>query len=242
MTRAAHRRQWARTAKTARIVTVLTAVLATVAGCVAFRSPQPSPGPGEPSAGSATTAPATPTTSTNDKPSEDVVLARAMGAHAEQGVVISELMLNKTNLDPGVQALAVVVAISQRNASADVHAWLIGPGRQASSSSPSTARSPGSERDRRDSETVRKQMLDLERADGPLAERLYLQLMARHHQRAGAATDEVLARGHDTTLVDLARRLGEIQATQLKALQQHEKALPPPLPGLTPPSGRVEPR
>ena len=169
-------------------------------------------------------------------------MARTMAAHADEGVAISELLLSKTDLDPDVQALAVVVAISQRNAAADLRGWLRGPDRRLPSASSSTSGGTDAGIDPQDSGNLQEQMHALRRADGPLAERLYLQLMVRHHERAGAAAAEVLTRGRDAALVDLARRAAEIEATQLTALQQREAALPPPMPGLTPPSGRVEPR
>lgn len=237
----------ARSATAARGLAVLAVVLVIVlvitAGCSTTRPPgSPSADPGEPFSSSPSAVSAAATTSSSDGSADDVALARTMAAHADEGVAISELLLSKTDLDPDVQALAVVLAISQRTAAADLRGWLRGPARRLPSASPSPTSGTSTSSGPQDSDTLQTQMRALRRADGPLAEWLYLQLMLRHHEQAGAAAAEVLTRGRDTALVDLVRRSAEIEATQLKALQQPEAKFPPPVPGLTPPSGLVEPR
>lgn len=240
MSRATADRVQARSATASRGVAALAVVLVVTTGCSTTRPPgSPSTGPVGPSSSSPSALAVTPTTSSSA--AGDVALARTMAAHADEGVAISELLLSKTDLDPDVQALAVVIAISQRTAAADLRGWLRAPDRRLPSSSTDGGGTDAGI-DPQDSGTLQKQRGALQRADGPLAEWLYLQLMVRHHERASAAAAEVLARGRDAALVDLARRTAEIEATQLTALQQREAAFPPPVPGLTPPSGRAEPR
>lgn len=84
-----------------------------------------------------------------------------------------------------------------------------------------------------------KQLRALGRADAATAERLYLQLMVRHHRGAVVAARQEISRGQDATLIDVARRLVQTSNAQLEALREAETAMPPPIPGLTPPSGRV---
>jgi len=85
------------------------------------------------------------------------------------------------------------------------------------------------------------QMRALGRADGELAERLYLELMMRHHQGAVRAGREEAVRGQDATLVDFAGRLAQTEGAQLQTLRRRSAATPPLVPGLTPPSGQVPP-
>jgi len=85
------------------------------------------------------------------------------------------------------------------------------------------------------------QMRALGGADGDLAERLYLELMTRHHQGAVRAAREEATRGQDATLVDFAGRLAQTEGAQLQTLRRRSVATPPLVPGLTPPSGQVPP-
>jgi uncharacterized protein (DUF305 family) len=176
-----------------------------------------------------------------------VTFAQTIAPHADQGVAMSELLLSSAGLDPDVRQLAAAVAATQRVEVEELRRWLLGHGQPVPTPSVTTSGAdPGGGAQETASGAVdgiatSAQMRALGRADGELAERLYLELMTRHHQGAVRAAREEAARGQDATLVDFARQLAQTEEAQLQTLRRRSAATPPLVPGLTPPSGQVPP-
>lgn len=163
----------------------------------------------------------------------DVVFAQTMVRHADQGVALSELVLDQVGVDPSVLTLARTVVASQRAESEELRRWLLGHGLPVR---PTPA--PGVADGVAGTATL-EQVRRLQRADAERAGPLYVELMTRHHSGAVAAASDEAARGKDEALVDLAHRLVQAQQVQLDTLRRSSAAAPPTVPGLTPPSGQV---
>lgn len=191
-----------------------------------------------------------------------MTFAQAMLRHTGQGVALSELVLNDKGVPPDVESLAVSLTQTQRAESEELTRWLLGhgqpllqpvatpgatpdreePGDAGSGSGTSSGDESGAQDVGVDGRATVGQVRALGRADGVLAGRLYLRLMTRHHQGALAAAGEEAARGQDAMLVALARQIIGTQQPQLEAIINSSAAVPPLVPGLTPPSGQVPPR
>lgn len=140
-----------------------------------------------------------------------MTFAQTIAPHADQGAAMSELLLSNAGLDPGVRQLAAAVAATQRAEVEELRRWLLGHGQPVPTPSVTTSGAdPGGGANETasggvDGIATSAQVRALGGADGEFAERLYLELMTRHHQGAVRAAREEATRGQDATLVDFAR-------------------------------------
>jgi uncharacterized protein (DUF305 family) len=142
----------------------------------------------------------------------DVVFARAMIPHGEQGATMSELVLEQKGLTPGVRALAVELR-ENRSAETDrLQAWV------AERGEPVAAEAKHDHGGGEDGIATPTQMYVLEEATGPAAQALYVEMMTKHHRGALAAAQEEIAHGKSPVLLEFARMVLRTREEQLKIL------------------------
>lgn len=182
------------------LVTVL-ATTATLVACSAAQDPAPNPA-GSTASGSTAV----------DYNEADVVFARAMIPHGEQGATMSELVLKQKGLPRSLEALAVELRESRSAETDQLQQWV------AERGEPVAADAPHDHGGGDDGIATPTQMYALKEANGPAAHALYVEMMARHHRGAIAAAQDEIAHGKSPVLIEFARMVLRTREAQLTVL------------------------
>jgi uncharacterized protein (DUF305 family) len=155
--------------------------------------------------------------------SVDVGFARDMGAHHAQAVEIAELLRDRTD-DEDLRRIAADIALTQQAQIGQMRGWLDIWGRTPTSVDPPMGwmgheHAPG-EAVAMPGMATDDEIAALSAAHGAEAERLFLELMIRHHrggiEMAGYAADHA----DEAVVRTLARGMVEAQTAEIDQLEQ----------------------
>ncbi len=136
----------------------------------------------------------------------DVMFVQMMLPHHEQAVAMSDTLLQKTGVDPDVTALAQQIKAAQQPEIDTMKGFLTAWGKQEMSGGMGGMNHGGD-----DGMASKADLKKLEEADGPTAQKLYLQLMTRHHQGAITMANTEVGGGKNPEAIEMAK---DIVATQ----------------------------
>jgi uncharacterized protein (DUF305 family) len=142
----------------------------------------------------------------------DVVFARAMIPHGEQGATISELVLEEKGLEPSVQALAVELRDNRAAETDRLQQWV------AERGEPVAAEAKHDHGGGEDGIATPTQMYALDDATGSAAHTLYVEMMTKHHRGAMDAAREEIAHGKNPALLEFAQTVLRTREAQLTVL------------------------
>ncbi len=182
--------------ESARQAFVVLAALAALVAC----------GPGEDAARDGTG------TSALDYNEADVVFARTMIPHGEQGASMSELVLEQKGLKPTVQALAEELRGNRATETDQLQQWI------AERGEPVAAEAKHDHGGGEDGIATPTQMHELDEATGSAAQTLYVEMMTKHHRGAVAAAHEEIEHGKNPVLIDFAQMVLRTREEQLAVL------------------------
>jgi uncharacterized protein (DUF305 family) len=155
--------------------------------------------------------------------SVDVGFARDMGAHHAQAVEIAELLRDRSD-DPGLKRIASDIALTQQAQIGQMRGWLDIWGRPPTSVEPpmgwmghedvagAVVTMPGMASD--------DEIAALTAAHGAEAERLFLELMIRHHRGGVQMASYAADHAEDSIVRTLARGMVEAQTAEIAQLEE----------------------
>jgi uncharacterized protein (DUF305 family) len=166
---------------------------------------------GAPTSGSGSTpASSSPAASTAVFNDTDVSFAMPMVDHHKQAITMAQTMLDKTGVDPRITALAQQIKAAQAPEITMMNAWVTARG-ATTDDMPGMDMSGGSMTD--------ADMAALEAANGPAADKLFLQQMIQHHQGAIDMGNIELKAGQNPDALALATKIIADQTKQIKDMQ-----------------------
>lgn len=165
-------------------------------------------GAGSGSGGSPTNAPSATAESFNDP---DVMFVTMMIPHHEQAVEMSQMILDKEGIDPGVTALAQEIKAAQGPEIETMRAWLDRWGVEEDSMA-------GMDNDM-DGMMSDDDMAALESASGEEASRLFLEQMIEHHEGAIAMAQTEVDEGQTPEAIALAEQIIADQSSEIEDMQ-----------------------
>lgn len=204
--------------RVAVLVAVLT-VMAALVACGATESPTPD-----------VTGGTTPGGTAVDYNEADVVFARAMIPHGEQGATMSELVVEQKSLPPALSALAVELRDNRSTETDQLQAWVAERGEPVAADAPHDHGGGG------DGIATPTQMDALDSATGAAAQAQYVEMMTRHHRGAVAAAQDEIAHGKSSVLLEFAQMVLRTREAQLTVLLDAAASVPAttPNPDATP--------
>lgn len=143
----------------------------------------------------------------------DVMFAVMMIAHHEQAIEMSDLVLGREGIDPGVADLAATIKEAQSPEIAQMQEWLTQWGQEDAEQDLSHA---GHE----DGMMTQEDMAALDQAPGEEASQLFLEQMIVHHEGAVDMAQQHLNDGKNAQSLDLAGRIIADQNTEIELMQQ----------------------
>ena len=160
----------------------------------------------------------------------DVVFARAMIPHGEQGATMSELVLEQKSLPPALNTLAVELRDNRSTETDQLQAWVAERGEPVAADAPHDHGGGG------DGIATPTQMDALDSATGAAAQALYVEMMTKHHRGAVAAAQDEIAHGKSPVLLEFAQMVIRTREAQLAVLLDDAAAVPAttPNPDATP--------
>lgn len=202
------------------VAPVVVVVLVVVAGAIGYRmggSAEPVAGPSE-----ATTA------NTLKAQPIDVGFAADMYDHHEQAVQMSLLVMDKTT-NPGVRAHAVQIAVGQRRESGLFQQFLLDRGIAFSDPRRTVMAWMGepTPAEQMPGLASADELVALNAAQGTDADRLFLDLMIRHHEGGIHMADFAAANAETQSMRDLAARIELAQRREVNDLAQLRAELDP---------------
>lgn len=210
-----------------RTLALPTALAATLALASCGTSPSPSAGGGGTSAsGVPTSAPATGgTAATGASNAADVMFATMMISQHTQAVAMADLALKQAT-DAKVKALAPKIKEAQVPEIARMSGWLTSGGQPV----PGTAGGHDKSGMAGHSEGMMsaQEMTRLGKATGSGFDRMWLQMMVKHHQGAVAIAKEELAQGVIPEAKQLAQSIIDSQSTEIAEMTSILTGIPQP--------------
>lgn len=165
----------------------------------------------------------------------DAGFARDMQAHHAQAVEMALLIRDKST-DPEILAVAYDIATSQQQQNGQMFAWLQDWGLSQSGSAPPMAwmgaatgehqgssshtGNPDSAGGGNEGMATAEQMQTLREASGSDADRLFTDMMIRHHQGGVAMATAAVNLAETSKVRDFAARIVEAQSAEITALQE----------------------
>jgi uncharacterized protein (DUF305 family) len=154
--------------------------------------------------------------------SVDVGFLWDMSDHHDQANEMAAMVLTK-DVRPDVTIVAAEILMSQRYEIGRMSTWLddwgIGrgdPDRQAMTWMPSMSPTPVAEMPGMQS---KERMDELRQADGPEAERLFLEMMIDHHRGGVHMAKDAARRAGDARVRDQAERMAEVQRREISEMR-----------------------
>jgi uncharacterized protein (DUF305 family) len=149
---------------------------------------------------------------------EDVHFARLMAPHHDQAVSMCEMVLSKERgVQPEVRDLAEQIKKVRESQLATLDGWVQSwdPGGDLEPAEDENAPHHGGH-----GLMSEGQMQDLDLADGPAGQRLFLEGMIRHHEGAVVIAEAEVTSGSHPGAVELAKEIVATQTTEVAAMQQ----------------------
>ena len=142
----------------------------------------------------------------------DVMFAQKMIPHHDQAVAMSDMILAKSAIKPDVQALANQIKAAQQPEIDTMNAWLKAWGQDFS---------PGTGSGHHDSGggmATTEEMYQLDQADGPTAQTMYLQMMIKHHQGAITMAKTEIDNGKNPAAIQMANNIVTTQQREIATM------------------------
>ena len=148
---------------------------------------------------------------------EDVHFARLMAPHHDQAVSMCEMVLSKQGVKPEVRDLAEQIGKVRESQFETLNGWI-------------QSWDPGGDQEPAEDENAphhgghglmtERQMQELDLADGPAAQKLFLEGMIKHHEGAVAIAEAEAASGGYSDAVKLAKEIIATQQAEIATMQQ----------------------
>lgn len=148
----------------------------------------------------------------------DVMFASMMIVHHEQAVEMSDMVLDNTDLDSDVAALAQDIKDAQEPEIATLEGWLEEWGVDPNSTDAHSM-------DHGDGMMSDDDLAQLEAADGAEASALYLEQMIAHHEGAVAMAETEIETGQNADAVELAQQIIDAQSGEIEQMRDMLAAL-----------------
>ena len=148
---------------------------------------------------------------------EDVRFARLMAPHHDQAVSMCEMVLSKERgVKPEVRDLAEQIGKVRESQFETLKGWIQSwdPGGDLEPAEENAPHHGGH------GLMTERQMQELDLADGPAAQRLFLEGMIRHHEGAVAIAEAEAASGGYPDAVKLAKEMIATQQAEIATMQQ----------------------
>jgi uncharacterized protein (DUF305 family) len=142
----------------------------------------------------------------------DVIFAQMMIPHHEQAVDMSDTVLSKSNINPEVESLAKQIKAAQEPEIDMMNPWLETWGRIQMPEDSHHSSSDGT--------MTEEQMQELDEANGPDGQRLFLEGMIRHHQGAIKMAQAEIASGKNPDAITLAKNIAESQQAEVDTMTE----------------------
>ncbi|MEV4284607.1 DUF305 domain-containing protein [Nonomuraea bangladeshensis] len=150
----------------------------------------------------------------------DVRFAEGMIPHHRQALEMTSLVEERTTTDV-VRRVARAITAAQTPEIRAMTSWLADLGRQAPAGHDHTSTGPGY------GMASEEELNALRAARGHAFDRLFLQLMTRHHEGAVKMAEEELAGGRDHRMRLLAKDVYSGQSIEIARMRAAMKSLPP---------------
>ena len=149
---------------------------------------------------------------------EDVRFARLMAPHHDQAVSMCEMVLSKERgVQPEVRDLAEQIGKVRESQFETLNGWI-------------QSWDPGGDQEPAEDENAphhgghglmtERQMQELDMADGPAAQKLFLEGMIKHHEGAVAIAEAEVTGGSHPDAVELAKEIVATQQAEIATMQQ----------------------
>jgi len=142
----------------------------------------------------------------------DVIFVQTMIPHHEQAVYMTNMLLGKSGIRPEVEALAKQIKAAQQPQINMMNAWLEAWGRIQMSEGPHHSGEGGI--------MTEEKMQELDEANGPDGQRLYLEGMIRHHQGAITTALTEINSGKNPDAITLAKDIADSQQKEVDAMRE----------------------
>jgi uncharacterized protein (DUF305 family) len=147
----------------------------------------------------------------------DVMFAQMMIPHHQQAIEMCDIILTKSGVNPKVTALAHQIKDAQQPEITTMSGWLHASGR---SPLPNMSGMPMA-----NGEISAADMKKLEEADGPTAQKLFLEGMIEHHKGAIQMAHMEISSGKNPHAVNLAKSIAASQQKEITTMTQLLEAL-----------------
>ena len=191
-----------------KIRTTATAAL-TLAGCAGGSGSESMPGMDH----SNSSAPSSSSAATADFNDADVMFAQMMIPHHEQAVEMSDMVLDKEGIDPGVLTLASDIKAAQQPEIDQLQSWLDEWGADNDTGSMDGMDHGGGMMSDDD-------MAALEAATGAEASRLFLEQMTMHHEGAIEMAQDEVDNGQNSDAIAMAQTIIDTQTAEIATMQE----------------------
>jgi len=190
------------------------ALAATVglAGCGGGNTGNMPVGSGTP-ASSQTPSLSSSSSATADFNDADVTFTQMMIPHHTQAVAMSDTILKKSGVNADVTALAQQIKDAQQPEITTMTGWLKSWGKDMGSGGMSGM-------DMGDGMATDAELKQLDQADGPTAQKMYLEMMTKHHQGAIKMAQTEITNGKNPDAVQLAKNIATTQQKEITTIKQ----------------------
>lgn len=188
-----------------------------LAGCGDDGSADPGSMPGMDHGSSQPTTAAT-NTAPVDHNAKDVEFATGMIPHHRQAVEMADLALKKAQ-NATVKQLATAIKAAQDPEIQEMSGWLTGWGEPVPTPGMSHPMPGGGM-------MTEQEMAELDKATGAAFDRMWVQMMIKHHQGAVAMAKTEQTSGQSTTAIEMAKKIETAQNAEIATMQKLLSQLP----------------
>ena len=144
----------------------------------------------------------------------DVRFVQQMVPHHEQAVTMSNALLEKSEVNPEVAALAEEIRAAQQPEIDTMKSWLSAWGQEQSGHGGMAGMDHGG------GMATEAQLKEFETADGPTGQRLYLEMMTVHHEGAITMAQSEVREGRNPAAIQLAQDIVATQQQEITAMAE----------------------
>lgn len=152
------------------------------------------------------------TTPTGDHNAADVEFATGMIPHHRQAVEMADLALKKTT-NTELKQLATAIKAAQDPEIQQMSGWLTSWGEMVPT--PGMGHTMG---DPMPGMMTEEEMAELDKANGTAFDRMFLQMMVKHHQGAVTMAKAEQTSGKDTRVIELAKKIEADQTREITTM------------------------
>ncbi|WP_243233670.1 DUF305 domain-containing protein [Microbacterium sp. CIAB417] len=196
--------------RTAATVALTLAAALTLAGCAGGSGSESMPGMDHGNSSAPSSSSSAATADFNDA---DVMFAQMMIPHHEQAVEMSDMILDKEGIDPGVLTLASDIKTAQQPEIDQLQEWLNEWGADSDTGSMDGMDHGGGMMSDDD-------MAALEAATGSEASRLFLEQMTMHHEGAITMAQDEVDNGQNPDAIAMAQTIIDTQTAEIATMQE----------------------